>query len=102
MDIAKEIGLPAMLEQTAEECNELAQACLKLARKLRNENPTPRTEDEIKESINEEFADVSLCAGLLSLEGIIDLDKVESIGLAKGERWEKRIEEHKKNKEKCL
>lgn len=43
MNLVNEIGVPAMLEQCAEECTELAQACLKLARKIRNENPTPAT-----------------------------------------------------------
>ena len=42
-DIIDTIGLPAMLEQLAEECSELAQASLKYARLLRGENPTPKT-----------------------------------------------------------
>lgn len=33
-EILNRIGLPALLEQTAEECSELAQACLKYARLL--------------------------------------------------------------------
>ena len=50
MDITSEIGTPAVLEQTAEECVELAEAitsllrlahaCQKEARRLRGENPT--------------------------------------------------------------
>ena len=36
--LIEKIGIPAMLEQTAEECVELAHACLKLARYYRNEN----------------------------------------------------------------
>lgn len=36
-------GEPALLEQLAEECSELAQAALKLARLERGENPTPKT-----------------------------------------------------------
>ena len=40
-DIIDSIGLPAVLEQLAEECSELAQASLKYARLLRGENPTP-------------------------------------------------------------
>ena len=35
-----------LYEQLAEECNELAQACLKKARKLRGENYTPKTIEE--------------------------------------------------------
>ena len=34
-DIVDYIGLPALLEQQAEECSELAQASLKLARYIR-------------------------------------------------------------------
>lgn len=37
------IGKAALLEQTAEEASELSQACLKMARKIRGENPTPKT-----------------------------------------------------------
>ena len=39
----EKIGKPAMLEQLAEEAAELSQAALKLARVIRNENPTPVT-----------------------------------------------------------
>lgn len=38
--ISSAIGTPAVLEQLAEESAELAQAALKLSRKLRGENPT--------------------------------------------------------------
>ena len=41
------IGTPAMLEQTAEECVELAHACMKLARYLRGENKVYKTKEEI-------------------------------------------------------
>lgn len=40
-DVLEMIGTAALLEQLAEESAELAQAALKMARKLRNENPTP-------------------------------------------------------------
>lgn len=46
MRIIDEIGKAAMLEQLAEECTELAKAALKMARIIRNENPTPVTEEE--------------------------------------------------------
>ena len=49
--IVDRIGLPALLEQTAEECTELAHACLKEARRLRGENPTPCTAEECKNAI---------------------------------------------------
>ena len=43
-EILEHVGEAAVLEQTAEECAELAHACLKMARKLRGENPTPVAE----------------------------------------------------------
>lgn len=59
------IGKPAMLEQTAEECSELAQACLKLARIMRNENPAYITKSQAIGNLNEEIADVMICLGEL-------------------------------------
>ena len=44
----KEIGEPAMLEMMAEELAECAHEVLKLARVLRHENPTPRTEKDVR------------------------------------------------------
>jgi tryptophan 2,3-dioxygenase len=65
--IADIISEPALYEQLAEECSELAQAALKKARKLRNENYTPKTMDEIDADILEEYNDVRLCAMVLNL-----------------------------------
>jgi NTP pyrophosphatase (non-canonical NTP hydrolase) len=64
----EQIGLPAMLEQLAEESTELAQACLKKARKLRGENPTPKSMAECDRNLIEEFSDVIQCARELKLE----------------------------------
>lgn len=58
---------PALLEQMAEECCELAQALLKKARKLRNENYTPNSLADINLDITEEYTDVLLCAEVLNL-----------------------------------
>ena len=63
-----EIGKPAMLEQMAEECSELTQVLLKYVRKLRNENPTPKSESEIKRNLIEEYSDVIQCARELGLQ----------------------------------
>ncbi len=49
MDIIKEIGTAAMLEQLAEECTELGKAALKMARIIRKDNPTPVTIEQAKE-----------------------------------------------------
>lgn len=59
--LIEKIGTPAMLEQTAEECSELAQACLKMARFLRGENPITKKEYEITANLEEEMADVLIC-----------------------------------------
>lgn len=41
-EILNKIGEAAALEQLAEECTELAQSALKLARKIRGENQPPK------------------------------------------------------------
>lgn len=108
MDIVNKIGLPATLEQSAEECIELAHVYLKLARKIRGENPTPRTKESLLADMKEEMADVSLCSNLVKkhlwphrepgkkpeIDRVI-LDIVKS----KHERWIKRILKAEKEKE---
>lgn len=96
MKIIDEIGVPAMLEQLAEECSELAHASLKLARKIRGENPTPKDIPELIENMEEETADVSLCMYLLIDEGIIDADICYQAMDDKEQRWIDRIKEEKK------
>jgi len=91
-DIIDTIGLPAVLEQLAEECSELAQASLKYARLLRGENPTPKTEQECLESLTEEIADVDLCISELMMEGLVDSNKVIDIIDQKENRWKERLE----------
>lgn len=88
--IVDRIGLPATLEQTAEECAELAHACLKEARRLRGENPTPCTAEECKKSIEEEMADVALCLDLLD-DSDYTLDPI--IAKAKLDRWHQRLDD---------
>ena len=60
-EIMKKYGEEYMLRQLAEECNELAQAALKLIRARRKE--TPMREDEAREHLVEEIADVHVMAG---------------------------------------
>lgn len=112
--IVDRIGLPALLEQTAEECTELSEAladeivriltlldankacarlthaCQKEARRLRGENPTPCTAEECKTAIMEEMADVALCLDMLD-----DRDYTLSpiIAKAKLDRWHQRLDE---------
>ena len=88
--IVDRIGKPALLEQTAEECAELAHACLKEARRLRGENPTPCTAEECKAAIMEEMADVALCLDMLDNSDYV-LDPI--IAKAKLDRWSQRLDE---------
>ena len=97
-DIIDNIGLPAVLEQLAEECSELAQASLKYARLLRGENPTPKTEQECLESLTEEMADVELCISILMIAGHVNSDAVMELIEVKDKRWHKRIQEARHEK----
>ena len=65
--VIEAIGLPAVLEQCAEELAELTQAALKMARKLRGENPTPMTHAQAAEHLHEELGDVRLCLKVLDV-----------------------------------
>lgn len=88
----EEIGTAATYEMLAEECSELAQACLKYARILRGENPTPKTQTEVLDNIIEEYTDVRLVASDLGL--IYDTNIVRRKVL----RFEGRINEKKDHK----
>lgn len=97
MKIVEEIGVPALFEQTAEECIELAHVCMKLARKIRQENPTPIDIPDIMSKLDEETADVMLCLNILRHEGYLtDVEYMEKIMHHKELRWVERLEEWKK------
>ena len=96
MNIARVIGTPALLEQCAEECTELAQACLKMARKYRGENPTPASKADLWEHVNEEAADVEICIEQLYNAGVLSRTEMNSFKKSKMERWVNRINEGKK------
>lgn len=87
--IIDEIGKAAALEQLAEECTELAQAALKYSRKLRGNNPTPKTHEELEADLTEEFTDVTVCAMCLKL--CADYE----IMFSKMKRWQERIQNDK-------
>ena len=91
------IGTPAMLEQTAEECIELAHACLKLARYLRGENKVYKTKEEIYSNLSEEIADVYICIDELLEASIISQESIDSNIMTKLERMRKRLEEDMQN-----
>ena len=61
------VPIPAMYEQLAEECTELAHAALKCARVLRAENPTPVSIDMALSNLYEEASDVHTVAKILNL-----------------------------------
>lgn len=83
-------GEPALLEQLAEECSELAQAALKLARLERGENPTPKTEEECVENLLEELGDVNLCMSVVEANRGIH---IRCLSVDKKARWAQRIRE---------
>ena len=60
-EIIEKYGEEYILRQLAEECCELAQAALKLVRAVYKE--TPMREDEAREHLVEEIADVHVMAG---------------------------------------
>lgn len=92
--IIEKIGEPAVLEQLAEECSELAQSALKLARKMRGENPTPKSFNECYDALQEEMADVMLCMGTYIEKYSNDFYvEIATIRDEKKARWEQRIKE---------
>ena len=95
MNVVDKIGVPALLEQTAEESVELAHACLKLARKIRGENPTPKTKEELCQNLNEEIADVRLCIDTMidELVDIVSVVEIMNVTKYKDQRWKERLAE---------
>lgn len=86
--IIDNVGKPAVLEQLAEECAELAHAALKLARILRDENPTPVTLEDALTCFYEEVHDVRCCIDVaLEAAGPYELPPMQS----GTERWRERI-----------
>jgi NTP pyrophosphatase (non-canonical NTP hydrolase) len=95
------IGIPAMLEQTAEECCELAQACLKMARFYRMENDPYKSFEEIYDNFAEELADINIC--MVELYGAYDEEQLsEYVKIwadKKLDRMNERLVERFKNEE---
>lgn len=104
--LLEKIGLAAMHEQAAEECDELCSAALeymelakgcaklakanaKYARFLRGENPTHKSIVDIVDNLYEEAADVIICLQELNL---LDNDSVREWIEVKRER----LNEHRK------
>lgn len=97
------IGEPALLEQTAEECMELAFACMKLARMKRGENKVHgHTEEELVAKIEEETADIEVCIEELVNARIVNYCKAFEWKRTKKQRMIDRLtlEDKKKEDEK--
>lgn len=82
------LGCCELLAGMAEEAAELSQAALKLRRTIDKSNPTPVNTGEASHNLNEEFADVVLCAAALGL----DREEVERFIREKAARWSMRLE----------
>jgi NTP pyrophosphatase (non-canonical NTP hydrolase) len=93
-DILEMIGTAALLEQLAEESAELAQAAIKTARKIRNENPTPKSRADCVANLQEEIADVELCISILPA-ALHDPAEVGKTMAAKHRRWNGRLHDEK-------
>lgn len=97
--LIERIGTAAMLEQTAEEAAELAQACLKAARCKRGENPVYKTRARLQSDLAEEIADVIICIReLLSQNADLDYLANKMQG-GKIERMVKRMREEDRSNE---
>ena len=74
-----------LLRQTAEECCELAQACMKFIRADKGE--TPMTREQAWAKILEEYADVQLM--LHMVETLLDNKSRDEIVKTYGDKWER-------------
>ena len=93
--IINRIGIPAALEQLAEECAELGQAALTLSRAMRRENPTRSTVEELLKMLIEEIGDVR-ASSIDVLDAGIDLSGTEEVKQRKLHRWCASLGEKKK------
>lgn len=84
------VPIPALYEQLAEECTELAHAALKMARVMRAENPTPVSLDRALSNLYEEASDVH------TVSKILNLRPDPHIVTEKLNRWYDRIEQEDK------
>ena len=91
-EIMSLMGECEMLSQLAEECCELGQAALKLRRVLDGRNPTPKTEEDARENLLEEIADVYNAIGfLVDSEDCLVVHKIIQ---RKKDRWLNRLHEN--------
>lgn len=84
-----------LLAQLAEEASELSQAALKLRRAMDGMNPTPLTKEYALARLEEEFADVLLCAELAGV-GAQNLEDIDDTMQRKLTRWANRLRQARK------
>lgn len=90
--VALNMSATALLGQLAEEAAELGHAALKLQRVLAGENPTPVTEEEAREALIEEIADVYCCLdAITSKMEISSSTKILPKIWIKADRWASRL-----------
>ena len=89
-EIVKEsLSEATLYEQLAEEASELSQACLKKARVIRGENPTPVNDETASMMVSEELTDIYVVSQVLGI-------KVNGeLFWSKMHRWAERINESK-------
>ena len=93
-DVLEMIGTAALLEQLAEESAKLAQAALKMARKLHGKTPPPKPRAVCVAILQEEIADVELCISFFPAA----LHAPAEVGMtmaAKHRRWNERLHDEK-------
>ena len=86
-NIHDKLGTTDLCIQLAEECAELGQACMKMARHLRKDNHPAADLGEIWDSLVEETADVKVAMDAMWLDAL----DVYNVQKAKAERWAKRL-----------
>lgn len=84
------LPLAELLAQLAEEASELSQAALKLRRVLDGKNPTPTGYEMAVKNLNEEMADVLLCAEQISS---LDEKQIARTKQSKLARWMERLKD---------
>ena len=94
--IENKVEFRAKLEQLAEECSELAAACMKLVRAMGNGNPCNVTREQAIDKVLEEWSDVEV-AGVYMLEQIDNFcsfdiyERIREIEKEKTKRWQDRV-----------
>lgn len=88
-----------LLLQLAEEAAELSQAALKLRRVMDGRNPTPVNYMLAVKNLNEEIADVTLCADQISC---LDEKLIARICAEKHERWMGRLLTHREKEDERI